>query len=68
MLFTHWRNEDTDLIRNYSSYEDHYLALADEIAEQMSQYAVCAEYLNDIQSRLDQNDDNDEFGNIAPVT
>ena len=50
MLFTHWRNEETDLIRKYSSYEDHYLALADEIAKQMSQYAVCAEDLNDIQA------------------
>jgi hypothetical protein len=70
MLFTHWRNEETDLVGKYSSYEDHYLALADEIAKQMSQYAVCAEDLNDIQSRLDQHDDDDddEFGNIAPVT
>ena len=42
--------------------------MADEIAEQISHYAVCGEDLNDIQSRLDQNNNDDEFGSIAPVT
>ena len=33
MLFTHWRNEETDLKGNYSSYKDHYDTLSDRIAE-----------------------------------
>ena len=39
----------------------------DEMAEQMSQYSVCAEDLNDIQSSLDQNSD-DDVCNTAPIT
>ena len=46
MLFTPWRNEETDLISHYSSFKEHYLARTDEISEQMSQYAVCSEDLN----------------------
>ena len=38
MLFTPWRNEETDLLRNYSTFEEHYLARRDEISEQMEQY------------------------------
>jgi hypothetical protein len=41
MLFTPWRNEETDLIGKYSTYEERYLELANEIAKQMSRYAVC---------------------------
>ena len=35
MLFTPWRNEETDLKGNYSSYKDPYEALSDRIGEQM---------------------------------
>ena len=35
MLFTPWRNEVTDLLRDYSSYEEHYTTRRDEISEQM---------------------------------
>ena len=40
MLLTHRRNEVTDLLRNYSSYEEHYTTRRDEISEQMQQYAA----------------------------
>ena len=67
MLFTPWRNEETDLISRYSSFQEHYLARYDEIGEQMKQYAVCSEDLDEIQQHL--NDDNeDQFDSIAPVT
>ena len=65
MLFTPWRKEETNLKGNYSSYKDHYDTLSDRIAEQMKQYAVCAEDLNEMQ-RLDT--DNDGFDSIAPIT
>ena len=35
MLFTSWRNEETDLLKNYSTFEEHYLARRDEIGEQI---------------------------------
>ncbi|XP_028417946.1 uncharacterized protein LOC114542642 [Dendronephthya gigantea] len=66
MLFTPWRNEQTDLLRNYSSFEEHYLARYDEINKQMEQYAVCNEDLNEIGHNFDECDD--AFDTIAPVT
>ncbi|CAB3983616.1 ATP-dependent DNA helicase PIF1 [Paramuricea clavata] len=68
MLFTSWRNEQSDLLRNYSSFEEHYLARIDEIREQMRQYAVCTEDLNEIGHHLQECDDNDMYDTIAPVT
>ena len=65
MLFTPWRNEEKDLIGNYSSFKERYSELSDRISEQMREYAVCAENLNEIQQRLD---DDDEFDLIAPAT
>ena len=53
MLFTPWRNEQTDLMKNYSSFQEHYIARRDEINEQMRQYAVCSEDLNEIQQIKD---------------
>ena len=67
MLFTPWRNEQTDLMGNYSSFQEHYIARYDEIGEQMRQYAVCSEDLNEIQHHLQECDD-DVFDTIAPVT
>jgi hypothetical protein len=67
MLFTPWRNEQTDLMGNYSSFQEHYVARYDEIGEQMRQYAVCSEDLNEIQHHLQECDD-DMFDTIAPVT
>jgi hypothetical protein len=45
MLFTSWRNETTDLIKDCSSYQEHYLRLKNTIDEQMKQYAICSEDL-----------------------
>ena len=65
MLFTSCRNEEMDLIEKHSCYKDHYLALLDQIAGQLKQYALCAEDLNEMQHRL--NSDNEEFDSIAPA-
>jgi hypothetical protein len=55
MEFTPWRNEQTDLMGNYSSFQEHYIARRyDEIGEQMRQYAVCSEDLNEIQHHLQE--------------
>ena len=63
MLFTPWRNEVTDLLKNYSSYEEHYMTRRDEISEQMQQYAICSEVGNHLQEC-----DDDAYDTIAPVT
>ena len=67
MLFTSWRNEETDLLKNYSTFEEHYLAQRDEISEQMQQYAICSEDLNEVRNHLQECDD-DAYDAIAPVT
>ena len=60
MLFTPWRNEETDLISHYTSFQEHYLARYDEIGEQVKQYAVCNEDLDEIQQHLNDNNE-DQF-------
>ena len=50
MLFTPWRNEQTDLMGSFSFYQEHYIARYNEISEQMRQYAVCSEDVNEIQN------------------
>ena len=40
MLLNPWRNEGTDLLKNYSSYEEHYMNRREKISKQMQQY-VC---------------------------
>ena len=67
MLCTSWRNEETDLLKNYSTFEEHYLARRDEISEQMQQYAICIKDLNEVGNHLQECDD-DAYDTIAPVT
>ena len=52
MLFTSWRNEDTDLIGNSSSYQERFFLLKDKINKQMRQYPICSEDLNEIEEQL----------------
>ena len=71
MLFTSWRNENTDLIGNCSSYQEHYLLLKTKIHEQMKQYALCSQDdLNEIQEQLNSMEDGDDYfyDMIAPNT
>ena len=69
MLFTSWRNEETDLMGNSSSYQEYYLLLKEQIDKQMMQFAVCSEDLNEIEQDLHNTDYNDEqFDPIAPNT
>ena len=58
MLFTSWRNEETDLIGSGSSCQKRFLLLKKEINKQMKQYAICGEYLNDTEEQLQNKDCN----------
>lgn len=70
MLFTSWRNEETDLISNSSSYQQQYLLLAHSISEQMKQYAVYDDDLNQIEEQINDMEDFeiDHYDLIAPAT
>ena len=49
MLFTPWRNEETDLLGIFSSCKDHYMVMSNAIHEQLKEYAVCNEDFDAIQ-------------------
>lgn len=70
MLFTSWRNENTDLIRNCSSYEEHFSLIKDKVANQIKQYAICSEDLDKIQEQLSKTEGSNDFdyAMIAPAT
>ena len=69
MLFTSWRNEKTELINNCSSDQEHYLQVKTSIDEQMKQYAICGEHLDEIQEQLDNmHDSDDNYDLVAPGT
>ena len=42
----------SDLLKNYSSYQEHYLQVKNIIDEQMKLYAMCTDDLNEIQHQL----------------
>ena len=64
MLFTSWRNEETDLFSTFSSYQERYWAVSKVINEQMKQYAVCNEDFNEIQHDMKITDES--YDSIAP--
>ena len=66
MLFTSWRNEETDLLQMFSSYQECYKKLSRVIDKQMKQYAVCNEDFNEIQQEMSVVEDT--YDSIAPCT
>jgi hypothetical protein len=68
MLFTSWRNETTDLLKNCSSYQERYQQVKNGIDEQMKQYAICSDDLNEIQQQINNDEENNNYDFIAPVT
>ena len=68
MLFTSWRNEETDLIGNCSTFEQHFYTLKDKISKQMEQYAFFSEQLDQIQKNLNNIDEHHFDAIIAPNT
>ena len=52
MLFTPWRNEETDIIGVCSSYKERYMLLSNVISKQMEQYAVCNQDFNEMEQEM----------------
>ena len=69
MLFTSWRNENTDLIGNCSTYQDYFSLFSHKINEEMKEYVVCIEDFNEIQNHTNSTEDMDhQYDLIAPST
>ena len=60
LLFISWRTENTDLIGNCSSYQEHCLQLKAKIDEQMKLYVVCSQDLNEIEEQLTNMEEEDD--------
>ena len=48
MLFTLWRNEQTDLLHTFSSYQERYRVLYKMTEKQMKLYAMCNGDFNEL--------------------
>ena len=57
MLFTPWRNEETDLLGTFSSYQEHCRADSKVINKQMEQFAVSNKDFHEIQQDMNMVDD-----------
>ena len=69
MLFTPWRNEETDLLASCPSYQARYFLVKDIISNQMKQYAVCSDALDKIHEQMIGLDESvEQFDSIAPFT
>ena len=66
MLFTPWRNEETDIIGVCSSYKERYMLLSNVISKQMEQYAVCNQDFNEMEQEMTSVEDS--YDSIAPAT
>ena len=58
MLFTSWRNENTDLLANFSFCQERFLNVKDRIDEKIILYADCSENLDKIHEHLIRLDEN----------
>ena len=69
MKFTSGRDEMSDLLKNCSSYQEHYLQVKNMIDEHMKLFAMCTDDLNEIQNQLNNMEDTDDnYDRIAPGT
>ena len=69
MLFTPWRNEETDLLANCSSYQARFFLVKDIINKQMKQYAVCSDALDKVHEHMISLEESvEQFDSIAPFT
>ncbi|XP_069109303.1 uncharacterized protein [Argopecten irradians] len=67
LLFFPWRNETTDLLGQFQTYEDHYLYVKHVVDNKCAEYE---HHTDEIDSALQRAHDdlNDEFDQIAPLT
>ena len=54
MLYTHWHNEGTDLIKDYHTYEEAFNTQKYEIAKNMKEYEPLSKVLEDILQQIQE--------------
>ena len=67
MLYTPWRNENKDLMKNCQSYQERYEQLKNTLAHNRHQYDCHAEVLDEAIDNV-ENDELEEFVDVAPNT
>ena len=67
MLYTPWRNESKDLMKNCKSYQERYEQLKNIVAQNRHQYDCHAEVLDKAIENV-ENDELEEFVDVAPNT
>ena len=68
MLYTSWRNEETDLLMGHTSYQSRYNSEKDSILEQQLIYEPSGNVIDIINNEDDDRDFTEIWNNIAPNT
>ena len=66
MLFTYWRNEEKDLIKNFNSFEESYMTRRSFIEKKRAEYENNKELLHDIEQACLNNTSDEISLSVAP--
>ena len=66
MLYTPWRNEQKDLIKDFNTYEESFEAQKNNITETRNQYEHNSEVLDKAMEDIQECEDEDQDPNVAP--
>ncbi|XP_069109201.1 uncharacterized protein [Argopecten irradians] len=66
LLFLPWRNESTDIVNGYATFEQHYRSRVNIIKAVQKKYEHFADELE--QARIQAENENDDFDEVAPNT
>lgn len=67
MLFTHWRNENKDLLKNFGTYKEIYMARQNLIQRKSSEYEYNQDIIHELeQACLNNNMDDMCFNEVSP--
>ena len=65
MLYTPWRNEETDLIKNFCTYQQHFEQVKNEVTKNKCQFEYHSEILDKAMEDM-RNAECDSFDSVAP--
>ena len=66
MLFTHWRNEETDLLGGFPSFEERYKHIKSELTEQIKAYEPFSDAVDNAEIALAADAPEEEWDELAP--
>ena len=65
MLFHPWRNEETDLLKNYKTYKEHFEAVSAEVQSKKKEYDANTEVLDEVEAAT-ETQIIDNFDDVSP--